>query len=75
MSEQTAHTQTGSTCFFCEATGAVKDFLRSVGPSEEATGHFRQSRIEFLKGIRQIIDDRIQRVGRSGPKGTHVVVE
>ena len=74
MNEETAHTHAGTTCFFCEATDALKKFLNEVGPSEEAKGHFRQSRVELLKGIRRLIDDRIERVSRSS-KGTHVVVE
>jgi hypothetical protein len=77
--DQTKFDQTkahaGSTCFFCEATDAVKKFLDEVGPSEEAKSHFRQSRVELLKGIRRIIDDRIERVSQKGSKGTHVVVE
>jgi hypothetical protein len=75
MTEESAHTHTGSGCFFCEASDAMRKFFRDTGPSEEARGHFRQSRIEFLKGIRRIIDDRIERVSRSGQKGTHVTVE
>jgi hypothetical protein len=75
MSEETAQTPAGSTCFFCEATDAMKKFLDDIGPSEEAKTHFRQSRVELLKGIRRIIDDRIERVGRTEHKGTHVVVE
>jgi hypothetical protein len=77
MNEETAHTHAhaGSTCFFCEATDAVKKFLDEIGPSEEAKSHFRQSRVELLKGIRRIIDDRIDRVGKTEHKGTHVVVE
>jgi hypothetical protein len=75
MNEETAHTHTGSSCVFCEATDAMKKFLRDIGPSEEAANHFRQSRVEFLKGIRRIIDDRIDKVGQTGQRGTHVVVE
>jgi hypothetical protein len=72
---QAAQAHAGSTCFFCEATDAMKKFLDDIGPSEEAKSHFRQSRVELLKGIRRIIDDRIERVSRTEPKGTHVVVE
>ena len=80
MSEETAsfdqtQAQAKSTCILCEATDAVKKFMSEIGPSEEAKSHFRQSRVELLKGIRRIIDDRIDRVGRSEHKGTHVVVE
>ena len=75
MNEETAHTHAETTCFLCEATDALKKFLNDIGPSEEAKNHFRQSRVELLKGIRRIIDDRIERVSQTSSKGTHVVVE
>ena len=37
--------------------------------------HFRNSRIEFLKGVRSLIDDRIARLSREQAKGTRVPVE
>lgn len=43
--------------------------------SEATRSHFRNSRVEFWKGIRGIIDDRIERMERCGQKGTHVTVE
>ncbi len=49
------------------------DFLT---PPESAGKHFRESRIEFLRGIRDLIDHRIDRLSRTGgKKGTRVVVE
>ena len=38
----------------------VKEFLRSLEPSPEVTQHFRNARIEVLRGIRQMIDNRIE---------------
>jgi hypothetical protein len=75
MSEQTAESQTHERCFCCEATDTIGRFFRAMGPSEEATNHFRQSRIEFLKGIRRILDDRIDHLGRAGRRGTRVTVD
>ena len=43
--------------------------------SEATSDHFRNSRIEFLKGLRSLIDDRISRLSRNEAKGTRVVVE
>jgi hypothetical protein len=43
--------------------------------SEATRGHFRASRVEFLKGIRSLIDDRIERLSREEAKGAHVTVE
>ena len=74
MNEETAHAHNSERCIFCEATDSMKDFLRSRRPSEEARGHFRQARVEFLKGIRRLIDDRIDRVQQAG-RGTHITVE
>ncbi len=45
------------------------------GPSERTREHLRNSRVEFLKAIRSIIDDRIEQIERHGEKGTRVVVE
>jgi hypothetical protein len=59
----------------------VKQLLRKLGPSEEASGHFRSARVEFLKGMRQLIDDRIDYISRkptagtAGAQGAKVTVE
>ena len=45
-------------------------------PPESVGKHFRESRIEFLRGVRGLIDYQIERLSRSGgKKGTRVVVE
>jgi hypothetical protein len=75
MSEETAENQTQGNCFFCRATDAMGRVFRAMGPSEEASSHFRQSRIEFLKGIRRVVDDRIENLNRSGQRGTSVPVD
>jgi hypothetical protein len=44
--------------------------------TEATRDHFRNSRIEFLKGIRSLLDDRIAHLSRTEEaKGTHVPVE
>jgi hypothetical protein len=44
--------------------------------SEAASGHLRTARIEFLKAMRTLIDERIQQLGSAGKrKGTTVPVE
>jgi hypothetical protein len=59
-------------CFYCST---AKPLLQQLW-SDATRGHFRQSRIEFLKGIRSIIDDRINHLSKGAePKGTHVTVE
>ena len=72
MDETTSRTHTHPQgCYFC--TTAIP--LLEQCWSDTTRGHFRASRIEFLKGIRSLIDDRISRLQRDEPKGTRVVVE
>ncbi len=58
-------------CFYCLN---VKPFFKKVW-SDATKDHFRNSRVEFLKGVRSIIDDRIANLSRHEAKGTHVTVE
>jgi hypothetical protein len=59
-------------CFYCST---AKPLLQQLW-SDATRGHFRQSRIEFLKGIRSIIDDRISHLSaHAEQKGTRVTVE
>ena len=58
-------------CFFC--TTAIPLLERCW--SDATRDHFRASRIEFLKGLRSLIDDRISHLSSSESKGTHVPVE
>ena len=58
-------------CFFCSTAIPMMERWWS----EATQSHFRESRIEFLKGIRSLLDDRINRLSREEHKGTHVTVE
>jgi hypothetical protein len=58
-------------CFVCQI---AIPFLKDLWP-EGAREHFRNSRVEFLKGVRSVIDDRIERLSRNERKGQHVTVE
>ena len=58
-------------CFYCLN---VKPFFRKAW-SDASMDHFRNARMEFLKGVRSVIDDRINNLGRHEAKGTHVTVE
>ena len=57
----------------------IKDSFYSAAnaflPPDSAGQHFRQARIEMLKGVRAIIDHRIDRLSKQGAQGTRVVVE
>jgi len=67
----TAEAPPRSGCFVC--TTAIPMLERIW--SEATRDHFRNSRIEFLKGVRSLIDERIAHLSRQEPKGTHVNVE
>jgi len=43
--------------------------------SGAAQQHLNNARVEFLKAVRAMIDDRIDELGRSRKKGTSVTVE
>lgn len=62
-------------CFFCEVAGPQLEALFDrcwPGPTQE---HFRNARIEVLKGIRSMLDARIDRLSQHAQKGTKVTVE
>jgi hypothetical protein len=43
--------------------------------SDATRDHFRTSRVEFLKGLRSLIDDRIAHLSKDEARGTKVTVE
>jgi hypothetical protein len=53
----------------------ICDLLRALALSEEAIGHFRNARLEVLKGMRAVIDSRIERLSAERPKGTAVTID
>jgi hypothetical protein len=57
-------------CLFC----AILPMLERCVP-EETREHFRNSRLEFLKGVRSLLDQRIASLSREDAKGTRVTVE
>ena len=74
MEEKTAAAESTphAGCFFC--TTAIPLMERVW--TEATRDHFRNSRIEFLKGLRSLIDDRIAHLSKHDEtKGTHVTVE
>ncbi len=63
------HRQHG--CFFCATALPMMERMWS----DATQNHFRTSRIEFLKGLRSLIDDRIAHLARDEKKGATVTVE
>ncbi len=62
---------------FSDFAGEVKEFVECMIPPEPVRQHFRNSRIEFWKGVRTMVDLHIERIGRGGheEKGSPVTVE
>ena len=59
-------------CFVCDVAMPLVE--RCLGGA--TVEHFRNSRIEFLKGVRSLVDERIAQLSRQAEhKGTHVTVE
>lgn len=61
---------------FCHGLGPqATRLLREMAPGE-ALDHFRQARVEFLKGVRALIDRRIEELGKEKPRrGAKVAVD
>ena len=59
-------------CLCREAIDELREFL---GVSPAVREHLRSSRIEFLKAIRTVIDERIEHLSAPSQRGTKVAVE
>jgi hypothetical protein len=53
----------------------LSELLRQLGPPAEARRHFETARVEFLKGLRAVLDARIEQVSKSRVKGEKISVE
>ena len=65
------------TCL-CQGAGPLlSELLRRLGPPEEARQHFNAARLEFLKGLRAVLDARIAQVSKPATKtrGEKIKVE
>lgn len=58
----------------CVRKGLEK-LSESLTPPPSAVKHFREARLEVLRGVRDLIDHRIDRLSRTGSEGTRIVVE
>ncbi|OLB26896.1 MAG: hypothetical protein DMG41_36615 [Acidobacteria bacterium] len=78
MSEQEATQQNAGQpaiherCLCREVLEQIREHL-SLSP--EIREHFTNSRIEFLKGIRAIIDSRIEHLSRTSQRGAKIAVD
>ncbi len=62
-------------CFFCAVAGPQLEAMFEHVLPESTREHFKSSRVEFLKGIRAMLDDRIAQLSEHPRKGTKVAVE
>jgi len=62
-------------CLCLGAGPALSELLRRLGPPEGARKHFETARLEILKGIRAILDARIEQVSKRSRKGEKIEVE
>ena len=80
MSEQETQASSGSkaeqpNCFCLGVGPELFALFRKLGP-DSARQHFRNARIEMLKGMRELIDKRIEQLsGSTENKGTKIHVE
>jgi hypothetical protein len=73
--QQSAPHQHSAGCFFCDvAAPQIQAFMDHVWP-KNTREHFRNARIEMLKGMRSILDARIERLSQHSPKGAKITVE
>ena len=55
-----------------EVVNTLREFL---GISPAVRQHLTNSRVEFLKAIREVLDERIEHLSSKGQQGTKVAVE
>ncbi len=70
--QTTAHSEG---CVFCHIIAPQIDAMMDHLWPEGTREHFRNARVEVLKGMRSIIDARIERLSQQEKKGTKVTVE
>lgn len=76
MSEEAKTAQSACGGCLCQGAGpALSELLRRLGPPPEAKRHFDAARVEILKGIRSLIDARIQDLSQPETKGESITVE
>lgn len=61
-------------CFCCGAGPQLTAMAKSVLP-QDAMEHFKAAHVEFLKGIRHLIDARIQKMSAPKTHGSSIPVD
>jgi hypothetical protein len=71
-SQSTTSEQVYGRCPCHEIVDTVRECL---GISPAVQNHLANARVEFLKAVREILNERIERLSNQGQKGTKVAVE
>lgn len=75
MDEQNTASPVNGECLCMGAGPQATALLKGIGTGG-VSEHFKNSRIEFLKGLRMMIDKRIEKLQRNAnPRGTSVPVD
>jgi len=61
-------------CFCCGAGPQLTAVAKTILPTD-ALEHFKASHVEFLKGIRHLLDARIQKMSAGKTHGTSIPVD
>ena len=62
-------------CVFCSIVApGIEAMMDHVWP-ENTREHFRNARVEVLKGMRSLLDARIERLSQHEQKGAKITVE
>jgi hypothetical protein len=77
MNKKKKKTQRSEGCqCLCKDIGpALSGLVHKLAPPEQARRHFEAARIEFLKGLRALVDARIERLSKPRAKGEKITVE
>jgi hypothetical protein len=76
MRKQTKSPAAGGSPCLCQGAGpALSELLQRLAPPEAARGHFETARVEFLKGLRAVLDARIDRHTKARTRGQAIKVE
>jgi hypothetical protein len=75
MSEQEPNATQPAMQERCLCREVVDSFREQFKVPAEVQEHFKNSRIEFLKGIRAIIDNRIEKLSSASQRGAKIAVE
>jgi hypothetical protein len=75
MNESTSENAAQEQRCACGGKGPMLSQMLDMMMPSEAGDHFRNARLEFLKGVRELLDHRIQALSQSAAKGTKLNVD